>query len=380
MIAASNSLPGGGGGKSSLPSPAQKSPKTPSASSTTKSPKPTLSTALNAVGAVLASPGLLLGGVNKSPRPFNKSPKAKRPPTTPKKSPATTTPSKMQNRKKLSDVVAAIVAGRDVDDDDDDDPNGTEQELMMPRTLLTDKDVHQITKLMGEVIPNRLWVGSVRSVEYVDRVYQYNDVLLQRRQQQAAAAGGGGGSSSGNNSNNYRCDWTIISLLNPRMMFDRESNQIHKVVDRQLARLKKKRDDTGGARVVKHVTWGLEDDMSSDFLCDRLEQVLAVMEDAIEQRNDDGGGSSSDGDGENPKNRPPSSSVLVHCEYGKSRSVALCAAYLISRRKYTLRRAMDAIHMNRPTANPNVGFLASLRALENCRGDVKAARKQMNRA
>ena len=71
---------------------------------------------------------------------------------------------------------------------------------------------------------------------------------------------------------------------------------------------------------------------------------------------------------------------LVHCARGVSRSAAVCAAWYISRRGNTLSQAMELMRKARPQVQPNLGFLASLRALEQCGGDIeKAARRMKNR-
>jgi len=55
---------------------------------------------------------------------------------------------------------------------------------------------------------------------------------------------------------------------------------------------------------------------------------------------------------------------FVHCQEGKSRSVSIVAAYLMSRHKYTLDNALATITSKRGIAQPNKGFLAELRAFE----------------
>eukprot|EP00977_Amphora_coffeiformis_P024357 scaffold15612_cov105-Amphora_coffeaeformis.AAC.2 len=69
---------------------------------------------------------------------------------------------------------------------------------------------------------------------------------------------------------------------------------------------------------------------------------------------------------------------LVHCAFGISRSVSICAAWLISRRQLTLSQALQQIRAVRPDAAPNMGFLASLRGLEQCKGNMAAAMERMH--
>eukprot|EP00928_Gymnodinium_smaydae_P081039 TRINITY_DN64618_c0_g1_i1.p1 TRINITY_DN64618_c0_g1~~TRINITY_DN64618_c0_g1_i1.p1 ORF type:complete len:670 (+),score=118.86 TRINITY_DN64618_c0_g1_i1:37-2046(+) len=55
--------------------------------------------------------------------------------------------------------------------------------------------------------------------------------------------------------------------------------------------------------------------------------------------------------------------VLFHCHEGKSRSVSMCVAYLISRERRTLADALTFVKSKRPI-RPNAGFLKQLVALE----------------
>merc|ERR1740117_146446 len=74
------------------------------------------------------------------------------------------------------------------------------------------------------------------------------------------------------------------------------------------------------------------------------------------------------------------SGVLVHCASGISRSVAACAAWLMTRRNYTLDDAMDKVVECRPSAKPNFGFMQALKILEYSRGDLEAAHDRWCRA
>jgi len=56
--------------------------------------------------------------------------------------------------------------------------------------------------------------------------------------------------------------------------------------------------------------------------------------------------------------------VLVHCHEGKSRSVALCLAYMVAQEQRPLADALSFIKTKRPVARPNAGFLKQLVALE----------------
>ena len=62
--------------------------------------------------------------------------------------------------------------------------------------------------------------------------------------------------------------------------------------------------------------------------------------------------------------------VLVHCAMGVSRSVTLCATWIMTRQRKSLQDTMEVIRLVRPEAMPNMGFIASLRALEASDFDI----------
>jgi atypical dual specificity phosphatase len=56
--------------------------------------------------------------------------------------------------------------------------------------------------------------------------------------------------------------------------------------------------------------------------------------------------------------------VLVHCHAGRSRSCSLVLAWLMTRRRWMLRRALLFLQEARPQAAPNAGYMACLLVLE----------------
>jgi len=56
--------------------------------------------------------------------------------------------------------------------------------------------------------------------------------------------------------------------------------------------------------------------------------------------------------------------VLVHCIWGKSRSVAFVVAFLMRTQGMTVDQALACIQEKRPIAKPNVGFMQQLRLYE----------------
>lgn len=67
--------------------------------------------------------------------------------------------------------------------------------------------------------------------------------------------------------------------------------------------------------------------------------------------------------------------VLVHCASGVSRSVSVCCAWLMTRQHLTYGEAITLIRVNRPNANPNVGFRTQLLALQDSGGDIIRAKQ-----
>jgi hypothetical protein len=56
--------------------------------------------------------------------------------------------------------------------------------------------------------------------------------------------------------------------------------------------------------------------------------------------------------------------ILIHCHAGKSRSCALVISYLILKKKYTLKEAINLVQQARPQAAPNASYINSLGYLE----------------
>ncbi|CAK7320930.1 Dual specificity phosphatase 28 [Vulpes lagopus] len=55
---------------------------------------------------------------------------------------------------------------------------------------------------------------------------------------------------------------------------------------------------------------------------------------------------------------------LVYCKNGRSRSAAVCTAYLMRHRGLSLARAFQAVKSARPVAEPNPGFWSQLQQYE----------------
>jgi protein-tyrosine phosphatase len=138
--------------------------------------------------------------------------------------------------------------------------------------------------------------------------------------------------------------WTVVSAI--------KAEKLSLFLQKTFAEIRQTHPDM----VIEHISWDIADRSQSDLLSDRLDEILTQ----IDARILDGSGS-----------------CLIHCAFGISRSVSICAAWLISRRKMTMSAALQHIRAVRPDAFPNMGFIASLRALEQSDGDVQAAQKRL---
>ncbi|KFW93560.1 Dual specificity phosphatase 28, partial [Phalacrocorax carbo] len=55
---------------------------------------------------------------------------------------------------------------------------------------------------------------------------------------------------------------------------------------------------------------------------------------------------------------------LVYCKNGRSRSAAICTAYLMRHRNLPLKDAFETVKTARPAAEPNAGFWSQLQRYE----------------
>ena len=161
--------------------------------------------------------------------------------------------------------------------------------------------------------------------------------------------------------------WTVISVLKSPKLKD----FIHQSVEQMM---KSPSSSTERAIVENLVDWELPDQSQADFISPRLEEILEQIDLTIptpQQQDDNHSQLLHD-------KAMLKQACLVHCAFGVSRSVSVCAAWLISRRRYqTVFLALQHIRRVRPEASPNMGFLAGLRALEQTEGNVRLAMERI---
>ena len=182
--------------------------------------------------------------------------------------------------------------------------------------------------LMGEIEPG-LWVGGLGAVKEI----------------------------------RHRSDrpWTVISAIKAEKL----SLFLSKIIQEIQSTDSADENGSGVTTKIKHIEWDIADMSQSELLCPRLEEILLAMDECLLVSN-------------NNDNQNNHSYCLVHCASGISRSVSICAAWLISRRGMSMSQALQQIRAVRPDAAPNLGFLASLRSLEKCKGNIATAMEQMH--
>lgn len=196
-------------------------------------------------------------------------------------------------------------------------------------------------------MPN-LWLGSLAAVREV--------VNTER-------VGGAGGSSNYNSNNDpqtnvfhRRRHWTVISILESPSLVNLTKQLLKESID---------------AGRCTHIVWKLPDTCQAPFLSKTLETILKQIDEGIRTDDDDGASTTS------------TKTCLIHCAKGVSRSAATCAAWLMTRKHQDCSTVQEALtwirNRGHTQVSPNMGFLASLRALEQCQGDVSKAMVRMNR-
>jgi protein-tyrosine phosphatase len=185
-------------------------------------------------------------------------------------------------------------------------------------------------KPMAEILPG-FWIGRMTSIR----------AIYERQLEQQEA----------------REEWTVITIMSGKMI---------KVIQDTL---KQEQEKFGHPVVHHHELWDLPDKIQADFVTNRLDEILTVISESID---DPSATLVAKGASQKHCRR----NCLVHCARGVSRSAAVCAAWLISRQRYSLTESLDLLRSVREV-NPNMGFLAGLRAIETCNGNILQAQQRL---
>lgn len=157
----------------------------------------------------------------------------------------------------------------------------------------------------------------------------------------------------------HQTSWLVVSVVH--------SEPMRNLVLDQLCALREHRPDIA----VKHVEYALQDQVNEVLVSLRLEEVLKEMDGYIEFRSSYPLGAGTEARTERRHQR----ACLVHCAMGVSRSASVVAAWLMTRSQHSLEAALELIRRARPTAQPNAGFIAGLRAIEQCHSVEGAIRR-----
>jgi len=112
-------------------------------------------------------------------------------------------------------------------------------------------------------------------------------------------------------------------------------------------------DPTGGVRDVETLRMELEDDDDGDLLT-QIPDVVAFIRDGLRKRDEKAETSS------HTETDSRRGGVLIHCQAGQSRSVAVAMAHVMRSRGLDVDRALEMIRENNSNAQPNDGFTAQL--------------------
>ena len=197
---------------------------------------------------------------------------------------------------------------------------------------------------MEEIRPG-LWIGNIRAISQLKK----------------------------NGNDSYCTRWTVITVLKDVTLLQFVRNTIAEY------RTHTQSDTSKRFEVIEHIEWILPDTVQAKFVSPQLLHILETMNKTFNSINDNDP-TTSQCLNESFKNMKVMNACLVHCAQGISRSAAVIAAFLLVRKEcVTIQAALHTIRLVRSCVQPNVEFLAGLRAIEQCDGNIVAAIDCMKR-
>jgi Dual specificity phosphatase, catalytic domain len=198
---------------------------------------------------------------------------------------------------------------------------------------------------MGQILPG-FWIGRMAAVR---TIFELQHGLAEDQQGEE--------------------EWTVISVLSSDSIIATVSDT-----------LKTEQRKFGRPLVKRHVIWDLPDKSQANFVSVKLAEILQVISEVLLMRSVNDNNDDDDDIRDRTRTKRPRRNCLVHCARGISRSAAVCSAWLVSAKGYSVAESLRLIRTVRQDVNPNLGFLAGLKAIEKCNGDIYRAHERLNKS
>jgi Dual specificity phosphatase, catalytic domain len=230
----------------------------------------------------------------------------------------------------------------------------------------------------AEIVPG-LWIGSLAAVRLVAGCSPSGSGSVQKLDTDGCLVEPLGPSQP------LVMHWTIVSVI--------DSDRLIRLCDMFLAQRNANSNDI--SVITRQEMWKIPDKPNAKFVSQRLIQILQVIDeglscssttisttaadanatDSLLHHNSVNENSIGSGMGDTTIRK----ACLVHCAKGISRSAAVCAAWYMTRKHAALEEALAVIRRARPQAQPILGFLAELRAIQQSHGNIDKAMERLNR-